>query len=274
MKFQRLMILSFSHEQVCLGKLPAKIHSNLGYYSHQYGMTSDKECPLSFLESLFYVCTLHQVCRTSGHVWIWPLSWDEAQKTIVAGGAFWQALEIKTVNLFLDEQNVAEPSRLLIPCKFTTDNPFAKSKGVLLEWKMRPSRTGNFTTILKIYDTVLENVKSPNTRAQVFVSLIPNGNCSLLINPTTVNDSGMYEVHVTIQGKPFIHVPRIKIWVTHSGEKVIHHQREVSTPPAEEGSNASEAGSKGDIFAMRLHSSQDLEFADGEILLWYHLKNY
>lgn len=122
------------------------------------------------------------------------------------------ALKIVNVTLSTDTLVVKSPSRLLVLCHFYTDQPIT-GNDLLLEWAMTPEKKKDDISILRLYDNVLDPIQSHNKRAQVFVSLVPEGNCSLVINPTCVSDSGIYEVRLTLDGVLYFPNPIIKIQV-------------------------------------------------------------
>ncbi|CAH2295670.1 DNA ligase 1-like [Pelobates cultripes] len=160
-----------------------------------------------------------------------------------------------------DELVVKSPSRLLIPCRFYADEQVGTNQ-FLLEWGLTPENRDNYTPILRLYDTILEYMENGNSRAQVFVYLVQEGNCSLVINPTYTNDSGTYEIRLTINGVQHSPVPVIKVKVL--GDKTVSLPEEIQSVN-EEGerentineAESSEEKEAEDVVSVPLHATAE-----------------
>ncbi|XP_029475234.1 uncharacterized protein LOC115100672 isoform X2 [Rhinatrema bivittatum] len=108
------------------------------------------------------------------------------------------ALQVRNLTILEKKMEVWNGTRLLIPCHFETNMPFAPRE-LRVEWRVSKLNASHLP-ILRIIDTMVEPVPQPNdynSRAQMYVSHIPDGNCSLVINPVHQNDSGTYEVQLS-----------------------------------------------------------------------------
>ncbi|XP_053550884.1 uncharacterized protein LOC128642210 [Bombina bombina] len=111
-------------------------------------------------------------------------------------------------------------SQVLIPCSFSTNNLYPNPKTILMEWGFTPEGNDMYRPILNLYDTLEEQLKTPNLRAQVFVNFLHNGNCSLIINAAHPDDSGTYEVHIMTDGIPIAESSKVKLKVISEDEVI------------------------------------------------------
>ncbi|XP_063310459.1 uncharacterized protein LOC134610965 isoform X2 [Pelobates fuscus] len=181
---------------------------------------------------------------------------------ILLNSHFTSAIKIKNITLYTDELVVKSPSRLFIPCRFYADEQVGTNH-FLLEWGLTPENSDNYTPILRLYDTILEYMENGNSRAQVFVYLVPEGNCSLVINPTYTNDSGTYEIRLTINGVQHSPVPVIKVKVL--GDKTVSLPEEIQSVKEEEGekentineAESSEEKEAEEVVSVPLHATTE-----------------
>nr|DBA34406.1 TPA: hypothetical protein GDO54_001965 [Pyxicephalus adspersus] len=122
------------------------------------------------------------------------------------------AAKITEISVPGGELHVREGSRLIIPCLFRVESSTSESK-VDLEWGIRSGPDNGYRSIIHMYGNILEPVNLLNRRAQVFVSHLPNGDCSLFIDPIIASDSGTYELHLRIDEKLYQPIPTLQIIV-------------------------------------------------------------
>ncbi|XP_077346450.1 uncharacterized protein LOC143990220 [Lithobates pipiens] len=58
-----------------------------------------------------------------------------------------------------------------------------------------------------------------DTRVQLFISRVPQGNCSLVIDNVNEEDSGIYELHLKIKGFTNNQIPKVRIIVGNENEE-------------------------------------------------------
>ncbi|XP_053560649.1 uncharacterized protein LOC128651680 [Bombina bombina] len=131
------------------------------------------------------------------------------------------ALKIQTVILPVTEIEVYVGSPVILPCTFYTDNPFQKLRHLIVEWVFTPEGNDTYRPILKLFDNISEQLDTSNARAGAFVSLLPGGNCSLAINPTSTKDSGTYKVYLNVDGAPYVNSPAISLKVFNEDPDVV-----------------------------------------------------
>ncbi|XP_069788603.1 uncharacterized protein [Narcine bancroftii] len=122
------------------------------------------------------------------------------------------ALDIEEIQIPKTRFEANKGDRLLIPCSFKTDED-VQSANLRLEWGVISEPNGYYRPIYRVMGSVLEPVSEPNSyegRAQMFISLIPKGNCSLVLQPVLTSDSGQYELRLYSEGE-----------VTMNGQKVV-----------------------------------------------------
>ncbi|KAJ1094122.1 hypothetical protein NDU88_007206 [Pleurodeles waltl] len=106
-------------------------------------------------------------------------------------------------------------SRLLIPCRFKTDSKAHPSE-LQVEWGVVKDADKWYTPVIRVLDSFVVPLPQPNSyaaRAQMFLSLLPLGNCSLVINPVFSHDSGTYQVKVFFDGRLFDKSPTAHVQV-------------------------------------------------------------
>ncbi|XP_078277767.1 uncharacterized protein LOC144605944 [Rhinoraja longicauda] len=108
-----------------------------------------------------------------------------------------------------------EGDRLLIPCSFKADEDI-QSNNLRLEWGVINLPSGTYRPIYRVVGSMLEPVPEPNPfegRAQMFISLIPLGNCSLVLQPTLAQDSGLYELRLYSEGEMTVNGQKVEVVV-------------------------------------------------------------
>ncbi|XP_041423356.1 uncharacterized protein LOC121394995 [Xenopus laevis] len=120
----------------------------------------------------------------------------------------------------------------LIPCKFHTRRPL-NPLIVELEWGFIPVGEDKYKPLIHLYgDHIRLALHEYKDKYQVFKSLVAKGNCSLVINPTDIKDSGIYQVKLKIKEKVFTPPSSIKITIV-KHEKVdtrtAKHKTEATT---------------------------------------------
>eukprot|EP00079_Xenopus_tropicalis_P036509 XP_017950280.1 PREDICTED: uncharacterized protein LOC108647850 [Xenopus tropicalis] len=101
----------------------------------------------------------------------------------------------------------------IIPCAFQTRHHLKASK-VQLEWGVIPKGKQDYRPLMHLYgDHIRWASPDIENKYQVFKPLVAKGNCSLVINPTDMEDSGTYQVKLIITGKEFKPPSSIKIKV-------------------------------------------------------------
>eukprot|EP00062_Callorhinchus_milii_P021672 gi/632978672/ref/XP_007906044.1/ PREDICTED: uncharacterized protein LOC103188037 [Callorhinchus milii] len=113
------------------------------------------------------------------------------------------ALEVKDIHVPKGSLKVREGERLLIPCSFKTDENVRLSN-LRVEWGIIQANNKTYRPIYRVADAMLEGLPEPNPyegRAQMFISLIPSGNCSLVLQGMTGSDSGEYQVRFYADGQ-------------------------------------------------------------------------
>ncbi|XP_069476516.1 neurofilament heavy polypeptide-like [Ambystoma mexicanum] len=137
-----------------------------------------------------------------------------------------QAVKIKSLSLNKGELEIEPGMRLLINCHYTTDKTVNPSE-VKVEWGVIKGFHGPYTPVIRVLDSIVESLSEPSVyaeRAQMFLSLIPKGNCSLIINPTSKNDSGIYQVKMFIEGHLYDKSPSVNVHVKRKeGEQGANH---------------------------------------------------
>ncbi|KAK6476503.1 hypothetical protein HHUSO_G22917 [Huso huso] len=112
------------------------------------------------------------------------------------------AVNIKNIMLQKTNLDVKEGEKLVIPCRFWTETP-AKPNDVRLAWEYAMLRNSAFLPVYQVADAVLESVPTPNPfhgRAHMIIPTIPEGDCSLIINPTLASDTGRFKLNIYSDG--------------------------------------------------------------------------
>ncbi|KAE8595713.1 hypothetical protein XENTR_v10015856 [Xenopus tropicalis] len=119
---------------------------------------------------------------------------------------------IKHVTLFQHKLTFTAHTRNLIPCMFYPEHPI--NPAVLrLEWGKVPEDGGKYTPLIHLYSDRVETFPENSDKYQLFVSLVPSGNCSLIIDPTETTDSGTYEFWMSLNDKVYKPAAKIRIEV-------------------------------------------------------------
>ncbi|XP_032899818.1 uncharacterized protein LOC116987678 [Amblyraja radiata] len=125
------------------------------------------------------------------------------------------ALDIEDIQMPKTKFVANEGDRLLIPCSFKADEDI-QSNNLRLEWGVIKMPSGTYRAIYRVVGSVLEPVPEPNPyegRAQMFISLIPRGNCSLVLQPLLARDTGLYELRLYSEGEMTVNGQKVEIIV-------------------------------------------------------------
>ncbi|XP_069476518.1 uncharacterized protein [Ambystoma mexicanum] len=125
------------------------------------------------------------------------------------------AVKIKNLELYEDKVAVKTEDRLLIRCHYETDGVVPPG-AVRAEWDVIKADDGLHLPVIRALDSLVVPLSQPNPyaeRAQMFLSLLPNKNCSLVINPTLEDDSGTYQVKMFLDDEPYKEAPSIHVHV-------------------------------------------------------------
>ncbi|XP_072096306.1 uncharacterized protein [Mobula birostris] len=129
------------------------------------------------------------------------------------------ALEIEDIQMPKTRFDANEGDRLLVPCSFKADET-VQSSDLRLEWGVIMEPSGSYRPIYRVVGSMLEPITEPNPyegRAQMFISLIPKGNCSLVLQPVLARDAGQYELRLYSQGEMTVNGQKVVVAV-HSGK--------------------------------------------------------
>ncbi|XP_069476405.1 uncharacterized protein [Ambystoma mexicanum] len=135
--------------------------------------------------------------------------------------AWHQTLKIKSINLEKDVINAKRGSRLLIPCRYEMENGAHPSE-LQVEWGVVKAFNRWYSPVIRVLDSFVEPLPEPNSyadRAQMFLSLIPRGNCSLVLNPIFMHDSGTYQVKMYFDGQLYEKSPTVRVQVIKNEEE-------------------------------------------------------
>ncbi|GCC19882.1 hypothetical protein chiPu_0018597 [Chiloscyllium punctatum] len=127
-----------------------------------------------------------------------------------------EALAIQDVQIPKTNFEVNEGDRLFIPCSFKTDEDI-QLNNLRLEWGAITGSSGYYRPIYRVVGSVLEPITEPNPyegRAQMFISLIPKGNCSLVLQPIIATDAGQYELRLYSEGEVTVNGQKVNVVVT------------------------------------------------------------
>ncbi|XP_041423312.1 uncharacterized protein LOC108719844 isoform X3 [Xenopus laevis] len=121
------------------------------------------------------------------------------------------ALNITKFTLFRHEMTLQTNVSALIPCMFQSDQPIDP---VLLElqWGKIPVDGGRYTPLIFMYGDGIKILLETKHKYDLFDSLLPTGNCTLIITPNSMADSGIYEVYLKVNGE--IYEPTFNISIT------------------------------------------------------------
>ncbi|XP_041423411.1 uncharacterized protein LOC121395229 [Xenopus laevis] len=144
------------------------------------------------------------------------------------------ALKVENFRLFKPKLILKADTWNIIPCAFHTRRPLNPSH-VKLEWGFIPKGRKDYQPLVRLYgDHVRTALPAFADRFQLFKPLVAKGNCSLVINPTVIEDSGTYQVTLTIKEKVFKPLSSIKIQVVHQlkgGSRSARMNDETTTKP-------------------------------------------
>ncbi|XP_041433436.1 uncharacterized protein LOC108701848 [Xenopus laevis] len=123
--------------------------------------------------------------------------------------------KIKSVTLSDEKIQLKANTRSIISCYFTPRSSIRNDK-VSLEWEKE--KGGEYIPLIQFVDNKVKKVSLQDNRFQVFKNLVHRGNCSLIISSTKLIDSGNYQLRLTVGGKLFKPLPRIKVQVEKTKE--------------------------------------------------------
>ncbi|XP_038673789.1 uncharacterized protein LOC119977179 isoform X1 [Scyliorhinus canicula] len=138
------------------------------------------------------------------------------------------ALEVEDIQMPQTNFEVKEGDRLLIPCSFKTDEA-VEFNNLRLEWGVITGPNNLYKPIYRVVGTVLEPITEPNPyegRAQMFISLIPKGNCSLVLQSIVATDDGQYELKLYSDGEVTMNGQKISVVVTNGTGENSHWRKE------------------------------------------------
>ncbi|KAE8604377.1 hypothetical protein XENTR_v10014691 [Xenopus tropicalis] len=128
------------------------------------------------------------------------------------------AVNVENFSLFKPKLILKAHTTNIIPCAFHTRRPLNPLK-VQLEWGVIPTGERDYKPLVHLFGDHV-NTASPelNEKYKLFIPLVAKGNCSLVINPTNIEDSGTYQVKLIIKEKVYEPLSSIKI-------KVVDHPK-------------------------------------------------
>ncbi|XP_031758520.1 uncharacterized protein LOC116410954 [Xenopus tropicalis] len=121
------------------------------------------------------------------------------------------AVKVENFTLFEQKLKLEAHTTNIIPCMFHTRRHLNPLK-VQLEWgKMNKE---GYVPLINLDGFHVRKASADfGDKYQLFKSQVSEGNCSLVIDPTDVSDSGIYQVRLMILGKLHEPVPSIEIQV-------------------------------------------------------------
>ncbi|XP_041421704.1 microtubule-associated protein RP/EB family member 1-like [Xenopus laevis] len=120
------------------------------------------------------------------------------------------ASAVKRITLFRHKMTLKADSRNLIPCMFYPDH--AIDPAVLqLEWGKIPVGGGEYTPLIHLSNGRVQTFHDNSRKYQLFVSLVPSGNCTLVIDDTDTSDGGTYELWMSVNKVVYKPASKIKI---------------------------------------------------------------
>ncbi|CAI9576514.1 unnamed protein product [Staurois parvus] len=110
-----------------------------------------------------------------------------------------------------EQMDVSVGSRLVIPCQFHLDDP-TKGYLVRMEWGFVPRDEGYYRPLINRYSR--KKTEHFNSRASMFNKLVDRGNCSLVMDPIQMNDTGMFELSLSIGDMEYSPPPVVDVIVS------------------------------------------------------------
>ncbi|XP_031759889.1 uncharacterized protein LOC116411560 isoform X2 [Xenopus tropicalis] len=172
------------------------------------------------------------------------------------------AVKVENFTLFESKLTLKAHTANTIPCMFHTRRHLNPLK-VQLEWGK--IERNEYVPLIHLYgDHVRKASSDYGDKYQVFIPEVSKGNCSLVINPTEITDSGTYQVRLTIVGKLYQPTPSIEVEVVNQpkGESRGWFKKKTTTVPpttttmmatkAKKGSAANNNESASDIIFHQL----------------------
>ncbi|XP_031747692.1 uncharacterized protein LOC101730590 [Xenopus tropicalis] len=121
------------------------------------------------------------------------------------------AVKVENFTLFEEKLKLEAHTANMIPCVFHTRRRLNPLR-VQLEWG-KMDKEGYVSLIHLDGNHVRKAAADFGDKYQLFIPQVSQGNCSLVINPTDIADSGTYQVRLRILGKLYEPVPSIEIQV-------------------------------------------------------------
>ncbi|XP_077306521.1 uncharacterized protein LOC143926556 [Lithobates pipiens] len=106
-------------------------------------------------------------------------------------------------------------SKMVIPCDLTTEG-VTGDEMVDFKWGFTPDGTDSYRTIVQRNDIKLHPGMPHDLRVHLHPTHTTQEDCSLVISPLLVEDSGIYEIQVTVNGAQRGPIQKTKVLVTES----------------------------------------------------------
>ncbi|XP_077306601.1 uncharacterized protein LOC143926591 [Lithobates pipiens] len=104
---------------------------------------------------------------------------------------------------------------MVIPCDLTTDGVTGYEK-IDYEWGFKPDGSDGYRTLLRQNDIKLHPEMPHDQRVHLHPTHTSQEDCSLVISPLLMEDSGTYEIHVIVDGARSGPSKKINVHVTDS----------------------------------------------------------
>ncbi|XP_040217005.1 uncharacterized protein LOC120946241 [Rana temporaria] len=125
------------------------------------------------------------------------------------------AVALPHANLPYENVEVRAGSKLVIPCDLTTDGVTGNEK-IDFEWGFTPDGSDRYRTIMRRSDVKLHPEVPPELGVHLYPTHPIQEDCSLVINPILMEDSGTYEIKVIVNSAQRGPIRKTKVHVTDS----------------------------------------------------------
>ncbi|KAE8599781.1 hypothetical protein XENTR_v10017322 [Xenopus tropicalis] len=122
------------------------------------------------------------------------------------------AADISNITLYRNLTELKVNSWNMIPCTFSS-NSTINPEQLYLEWVKTIDGGKSFIPLVGLFGTNQGGSTKSRNRFKVFPSLLPRGNCSLVINPAKSMDWGTYSVRLSTDGIVYEPVPEITVQI-------------------------------------------------------------
>lgn len=102
---------------------------------------------------------------------------------------------------------------MVIPCDLTTNRETGHGK-IDYEWGFTPDGSNNYRTIFRRNDVKLHPGMLHDLRMHLHPTHTTQEDCSLVISPLLMEDSGTYEIHVIVNGARSGPIQKTNVHVT------------------------------------------------------------